>query len=62
MNSYFKLDSKGLVNNVLKADWMLEHMKEVADKKTDGEHHTKPFIGFDRAKVIIYPNTKGHSK
>jgi hypothetical protein len=48
------------IRKMLQSQEMLEMVKQAAAGKTDSEHHTKPFIGFDRAKVFVYPNTKEH--
>jgi len=60
-NVKFKLDSKGLRSEVLQADWMKEYITTEAQSMADSESHVKSFIGFDRAKAIIYPDTKENS-
>lgn len=57
----FELDTKAFRENVLQADFMLSAMTSEANKRKTSETHIKPFIGFDRAKAIIYPNTKEHT-
>lgn len=46
-----------LRKNLLQADWMLAEMKSQAQGIAKENTHIKAFIGFDRAKAIIYPNT-----
>lgn len=60
--SNFKLDKSSFRKNVLQADWMKEEMEKVANSRKDADSHLKTFIGFDRAKSIIYPNKKGTSE
>ena len=38
---------------------MLKYITDVAQKKAGSNEHIKPFIGYDRAKAIIYPDRKG---
>lgn len=54
----FKLDTKAVRTEILQADWMKSFIESVAVKEADSNSHIKTFIGFDRAKSIIYPNTK----
>lgn len=61
MNS-FKLDKKAVRTEILQADWMKSFIEQEANKKKDSNSHVKSFIGFDRAKAIIYPNTKEHKR
>ena len=58
----FKLDKSAVKREILQSDWMKSHIEEVAEKQADRDSHIKSFIGFDRAKAIIYPNTKEHKK
>ena len=58
MSKGFKLDKEAFRKEVLQSDAMLEITKSYAAKMAGGDTHIKPFIGFDRAKTIIYPNTK----
>lgn len=58
----FELDTAGVRKNILQADYMFEYVKKTANSKSGSDQHIKPFIGFDRAKAIIYPNTKEHPK
>ena len=53
----FELDKKG-VGQVLKSKEMLDMLEKEAADRSDGDHHVKSFIGFDRAHAIVYPNTK----
>ena len=57
-NVKFELDHAAFRKNVLQADSMLEITKRYASQKAGNNTHLKPFIGFDRAKTIIYPNTR----
>ena len=61
MNS-FKLDENGVKKEILQADWMKAFIEKEAEKQADSDSHVKSFVGFDRAKAIIYPNTKEHKK
>lgn len=54
----FKLDPKGVRSEILQADWMKSFIESEANKQADSDSHVKTFVGFDRAKAIIYPNTK----
>ena len=54
----FVLDTKGVRTQILQADWMKTFIEQEANKRADADSHVKSFIGFDRAKAIIYPNTK----
>lgn len=58
----FKLDKQGVCKNVLQASWMKDHVESEAKNKADADTHLRTFIGFDRAKSIIYPNTKEHEE
>lgn len=58
----FELDGKAFGTEVLQADWMLKHIEAEAKSQAESDQHVKPFVGFDRAKAIIYPNTKEHPK
>lgn len=55
----FKLDSKG-VRAMLQSDMMLPVIEKYAQKKAGADTHIKTFVGFDRVKSIIYPNTENH--
>lgn len=57
-NVKFVLDTAGLRNQVLQSQYMLDMVTNKAQSMANTEQHIKPFIGFDRAKAIIYPNTK----
>lgn len=54
----FKLDKKGVRSEILQADFMKKFIEQEANKKADSNSHIKTFTGYDRAKAIIYPNTK----
>lgn len=54
----FRLNTSAFRKEVLQADWMKTFMESEATKIADQDSHIKAFIGFDRAKAIIYPNTK----
>lgn len=54
------LDTNAIKTEILQADWMLTFIESEADKRAGSGEHVKPFIGFDRAKAIIYPDTKEH--
>lgn len=54
----FKLDKDGVKTEVLQAAWMKEYIEQEAQKQAGSDSHVKSFIGFDRAKAIIYPNTR----
>lgn len=53
----FKLDKKG-VGNLLRSDEMLDLVRRTAEQYVDADRHVKAFKGFDRARAIVYPNTK----
>lgn len=52
-----KLNTKA-IGNILKSEEMKKMVESVAKQKAGSNTHVKTFIGFDRAKSIIYPNTK----
>ena len=54
----FELDTVAFRKLVLQSPEMLALTESEARKIADADTHIKPFIGFDRAKTIIYPNTK----
>lgn len=56
----FKLDTKAVRSEILQADYMQNLVTKEAEKMSNADSHVKSFIGFDRAKAIIYPNTKEH--
>lgn len=58
--SKFKLDIKGVRKEILQADWMQAYIEQEARKQQQADTHIVSFVGFDRAKAIIYPNTKEH--
>lgn len=57
----FVLNQAGVRKCILQSQEMLEHVTKEANKRCGQDQHVKPFIGFDRAKAIIYPDTKEHS-
>ena len=57
----FELDKAGVRKCILQSQEMLEYITGEANKRCGHDQHVKPFIGFDRAKAIIYPDTKEHS-
>lgn len=60
MTNNFKLDKAGVRTQILQASWMKDYINGIAESKSDSDHHVKTFTGFDRAKSIIYPNTRKH--
>lgn len=54
----FELDKGAFRRQVLQSQGMLTLVTNKAQSMSDSSHHIKPFIGFDRAKAVIYPNTK----
>lgn len=60
MSKSFDLDTKAFRTEVLQAPWMLEYVTKVAKERARTDAHVKPFIGFDRAHAIVYPNTRKH--
>ena len=54
----FELDTNSFKINVLQADWMLDYVESEAQARAGADEHVKAFIGYDRAKAIIYPDTK----
>lgn len=54
----FVLDTKAFRELVLQSPEMLSLTESEASKRAGSDEHLKSFIGFDRAKTIIYPNTK----
>lgn len=61
MNS-FKLDQKAVRTEILQASWMKTFIEQEARKQQPSDSRVKSFVGFDRAKAIIYPNTKEHTR
>lgn len=57
-NVLVKLDKAGVRSEILQADWMKQYVELEAQKMSDVDSHIKSFVGFDRAKAIIYPNSK----
>lgn len=59
MNSAsIKLDKRAVRTEILQADWMQSYIEQQALAQAGPDTHIKSFVGFDRAKTIIYPNTK----
>lgn len=56
----FVIDAAAVRSEILQADWMKSYIESEAIQQADADSHIKTFIGFDRAKSIIYPNTKEH--
>lgn len=56
----FKLDKKNFRTEVLQSKEMLKITEEYAQQEAGSDTHLKPFIGFDRAHTIVYPNTRRH--
>lgn len=54
-----KLNTKA-IGNILKSEEMKQYVESVANQQKDSDSHIKTFVGFDRAKSFIYPNTKRH--
>ena len=59
-NVRFELDKAAFGREVLRSHEMLSLTKEYASKQAGADTHLKSFIGYDRAKTIIYPDTKEH--
>lgn len=59
-NVTFELDKAAFRKLVLQSPEMLAATEKAARKKAGSDTHLKPFIGYDRAKTIIYPNTTRH--
>ena len=57
-NVKFELDKAAFRKVVMQSPEMLAITEKYARTKSGSDTHLKPFIGFDRAKTIIYPNTK----
>lgn len=60
MSNTFKLNTIGLRTEVLQSEYMLAFVQTQAESMAESDSHIKAFIGFDRAKAIVYPNTKEH--
>lgn len=56
-----KLNRKG-VGQLLKSDAVKQMVEGYAHSQGGADTHIKSFVGFDRAKAIIYPNTKDNPK
>ncbi len=54
----FVLDTTAFRKLVLQSPEMLSLTESEAAKRAGSDEYLKSFIGFDRAKTIIYPNTK----
>lgn len=57
----FKLNKAG-VKEILQSEETLKMCEDFANSKKSSDEHIKSFVGFDRAKAIIYPDTKEHKK
>jgi len=55
-----ELDKKAVKKLILQADFTQKECERVAQSKCGSNGHIKSFIGFDRARAIVYPNTKEH--
>jgi len=57
-----KLDKSGM-KEMMQSDAILKLTEKEAQKMLAGHphHHSVSFVGFDRAKTIIYPNTNRYS-
>jgi len=56
--SNFKLNRDGVKTEILQSSWMKDYVEKEAKKRSGSDSHVKTFIGYDRAKAIIYPDTK----
>lgn len=54
----FELDTSAVRSEILQSDFMLTFIEGEAKKQAGSDEEIKPFIGFDRAKAIIY-STEG---
>lgn len=59
-NIEFKFNASAVKTEILQADWMKSFIETEAKKKADADQHIKSFVGFDRVKAFIYPNTREH--
>lgn len=50
----FKLNTKNVRTEILQADWMKTYIEQEARKQANADDEVKTFVGFDRAKAIIY--------
>lgn len=57
----FELNTSAVRSEILQASWMLDFVENEALKQCGPDEHIKSFIGFDRAKAIIYPDRKEDS-
>lgn len=59
---YFQIDSAGVKENILNADFTLEECERVAkqeaDKTYEQGYHVVSFKGLQRSHAIAFPNTK----
>lgn len=55
------LDIHAVKSEILQADWMQAYIDGVARQQAGADEHVKSFMGYDRAKAIIYPNTKEYN-
>lgn len=54
-----ELNKKG-IRSLLKSNEVKEYVENKAKTMVDADSHMKSFVGYDRANVFIYPNTKRH--
>ncbi|MDO4800610.1 MAG: hypothetical protein Q4A15_00445 [Prevotellaceae bacterium] len=54
----FELNPSAVRSEILQAGWMLNYVESEAQRQCGSDEHIKSFIGFDRAKAIIYPDRK----
>lgn len=57
MAKVFKKDSAG-IKKLLQSPEMLKLTEEYARGRAGADGEVKPFIGFDRAKTIVYTSNK----
>lgn len=63
MSSFrFELDAQGVKKNILQADWMRTYIETQAKGQMNESQIARTFIGFDRAKTIIYPKRRRKKK
>lgn len=52
-----ELNSQG-IKAILQSEEMKSEVERVANNERKSDTHVKSFIGYNRAKAFIYPNTK----
>lgn len=62
-NVKIKLDKQGIIE-MLQSDDIMSEVEKYAQKEcaSHPHHHVRSFVGFDRAKAILYLNTKRYPK